>query len=149
MHILHNLQFGPYVWKTYKEVYTEVLHIGSVLRASGANPGSRVGIYGANCPQRIVAMQACGGHSIICVPLYDTLGPGAVDYIVQHAEIEIVFVQDKKLKELLNSDCVSSGRLKLIVCFTSPTKEQENKISKLGMKCYSWDEFLHKGKEDP
>lgn len=33
-----NLQFGPYVWKTYGEVYTEVLHIGSALRASGANP---------------------------------------------------------------------------------------------------------------
>ncbi|KAL5700788.1 long-chain-fatty-acid--CoA ligase [Ranunculus cassubicifolius] len=142
-------KFGPYVWKTYKEVYTEVLQIGSALRASGANPGSRVGIYGANCSQWIVAMQACGGHSIICVPLYDTLGPRAVDYIVQHAEIEIVFVQDKKLKELLNSDCVSSGRLKVIVCFTSPTKEQENKISQLGMKCYSWDEFLQQGKEDP
>lgn len=28
------------MWKTYKEVYDEVLHIGSALRASGAEPVS-------------------------------------------------------------------------------------------------------------
>ncbi|KAJ0054713.1 hypothetical protein Pint_00825 [Pistacia integerrima] len=65
---------GPYVWKTYKEVYDEVLQIGSALRASGAEPGCRVGIYGANCPQWVEAMEACNAHSLVCVPLYDTLG---------------------------------------------------------------------------
>lgn len=29
---------GPYIWKTYKEVYDEVLHVGSALRASGVEP---------------------------------------------------------------------------------------------------------------
>ncbi|KAL0861816.1 hypothetical protein Bca101_040934 [Brassica carinata] len=48
---------GPYIWKTYKEVYEEVLQIGSALRADGAEPGCRVGIYGANCPQWIIAME--------------------------------------------------------------------------------------------
>lgn len=48
---------GPYIWKTYKEVYDEVLHVGSALRASGVEPGCRVGIYGANCPQWIMAME--------------------------------------------------------------------------------------------
>ena len=38
--MLFCLQFGPYLWKTYKEVYEEVLHIGSALRASGAEPVS-------------------------------------------------------------------------------------------------------------
>lgn len=37
---LAGLQFGPYVWKTYKEVYEEVLQIVSALRASGAEPVS-------------------------------------------------------------------------------------------------------------
>jgi hypothetical protein len=38
--ISFGLQLGPYVWKTYKEVYDEVVHIGSALRASGAEPVS-------------------------------------------------------------------------------------------------------------
>ncbi|KAK9161773.1 hypothetical protein Syun_008114 [Stephania yunnanensis] len=89
---------GPYLWKTYKEVYEEVLHIGSALRKCGAEPGARVGIYGINCPQWVIAMEACCAHSLICVPLYDTLGPGAVSFIVDHAEIDFAFVQDKKVK---------------------------------------------------
>lgn len=140
---------GPYVWKTYKEVYGDVLNIGSALRAIGAEPGSRIGIYGANCPQWIIAMEACNAHSLICVPLYDTLGHGAVNFIINHAEIDIVFVQDKKAKELLKSESTIPERLKVVICFTS--LKEEEKISAAGneMKPYSWDEFLRLGKENP
>lgn len=40
--LMFGLKFGPYIWKTYKEVYEEVMHIGSALRASGAEPVSIV-----------------------------------------------------------------------------------------------------------
>lgn len=61
--------------------------------------GSPVRIYGENCPLWIVVMQACNGYSLICVPLYDTVGAGDVNYIIDHAEIDVVFIQDKKIKE--------------------------------------------------
>uniref|UniRef100_A0A0E0PH47 AMP-dependent synthetase/ligase domain-containing protein n=1 Tax=Oryza rufipogon TaxID=4529 RepID=A0A0E0PH47_ORYRU len=48
---------GPYIWKSYREVYEEVLQVGSALQQLGVKPGSRIGIYGSNCPQWIVAMQ--------------------------------------------------------------------------------------------
>lgn len=32
------IQWGPYVWKTYQDVYNEVLQIGAALRASGIEP---------------------------------------------------------------------------------------------------------------
>ncbi|KAF3436566.1 hypothetical protein FNV43_RR23658 [Rhamnella rubrinervis] len=140
---------GPYLWKTYKEVYEEVVHFGSALRASGAEPGSRIGIYGSNCPQWIVAMEACNAHSMICVPLYDTLGPGAVNFIIDHAEIDFVIVQDKKVKELLNPNCESARRLKIIVSFTSLTEEENTKATQIGIKPYSWNEFLQMGKQNP
>ncbi|PPD89559.1 hypothetical protein GOBAR_DD13509 [Gossypium barbadense] len=140
---------GPYIWKTYKEVYDEVLHVGSALRASGVEPGCRVGIYGANCPQWIMAMEACGAHSLVCVPLYDTLGSGAVNFIIDHAEVDFVFVQDIKVKELLNPNCKSTQQLKAIVCFTSLAEEDNAKASQMGIKTYSWTEFLHMGKENP
>jgi hypothetical protein len=40
----------------------------------GVKPTARCGIYGSNCPEWFMAMEACNGHSIACVPLYDTLG---------------------------------------------------------------------------
>ncbi|KAM1012103.1 hypothetical protein EV2_048455 [Malus domestica] len=140
---------GPYTWKTYKEVYDEVLDVGSALRLSGVEPGSRVGIYGANCPQWIMAMEACNAHSLICVPLYDTLGPGAVNFIIDHAELDVVFVQDKKVKELLKLDSTSSKRIKVMVCFSSMTDEEKNKSVQIGIKPYSWNEFTEMGKQNP
>ncbi|KAJ9171696.1 hypothetical protein P3X46_015023 [Hevea brasiliensis] len=142
-------KLGPYVWKTYKEVYEEVLPIGSALRASGAEPGCRVGIYGSNCPQWIVAMEACNAHSLVCVPLYDTLGAGAVNFIIDHAEVDFVFIQEKKVKQLLHPDSRSASRLKAIVCFTSFTEEEKDKAAQIQIKPYSWEEFLHLGKENP
>ncbi|KAB5569541.1 hypothetical protein DKX38_003334 [Salix brachista] len=181
---------GPYVWKTYQEVYDEVLKISSALRASGAEAGCRVGIYGSNCPQWIVAMEACSARSLVCVPLYDTIdgklqithssfkscippslfkqwlmafrtsfldylvelltatvelefvfldaGPRAVNYIIDHAEIDFVFVQDKKVKELLNPDCTSAQRLKGKYQRT----EEKDRAAQMGIKSYSWEEYL-------
>ncbi|CAN6336214.1 unnamed protein product [Urochloa humidicola] len=140
---------GPYLWKSYKEVYNEVLQVGSALQELGVQPGSRIGIYGTNCPQWIVAMQACNGYSLICVPLYDTLGAGAVDYIIDHAEIDVVFIQDKKIKEILSPNCKSAKRLKALVAFTSATREQIKEADQIGMKMYTWNDFLKVGKVNP
>lgn len=142
-------KFGPYVWKTYKQVYDEVLKVGSALRTCGAEPGCKVGVYGSNCPQWIAAMEACSAQSFICVPLYDTLGPSAVDFIIEHAEIEFVFVQDKKVKGLLNPDSVSAKRLKAIVCFTLLNDEEKDQSASMGIKPYTWDQFISLGKENP
>lgn len=144
-----NGKWGPYVWKTYEQVFQEVLAVGSALRACGAQPGARIGIYGANCPEWIVAMEACNAHSLVCVPLYDTLGPGAVNFMVEHAEIDYVFIQHNKLEELLNPACSSARRLRSIVCFTSFTEEEKQKAGDIGIEAYSWDQFLHMGKENP
>lgn len=35
-------QAGRYLWKTYKEIYEEVLHVGSALRQLGAEPVNSV-----------------------------------------------------------------------------------------------------------
>ncbi|KAF2309717.1 hypothetical protein GH714_004770 [Hevea brasiliensis] len=123
--------------------FEEVLQIGSALRASGAEPGCRVGIYGSNCPQWIVAMELGLRAS------YDTLGAGAVNFIIDHAEVDFVFIQEKKVKQLLHPDSRSASRLKAIVCFTSFTEEEKDKAAQIQIKPYSWEEFLHLGKENP
>lgn len=42
-------------------------------------------------------------------------GPGAVDYIIEHAEINFVFVQDKKVKQVRAQQLIFSAFL-----FNSP-----------------------------
>ncbi|KAJ6955832.1 hypothetical protein NC652_007055 [Populus alba x Populus x berolinensis] len=76
-------------------------------------------------------------------------GPRAVNFIIDHAEIDFVFVQDKKVKELLNPECASAQRLKAIVCFTSLTEEEKDRAAQMGIQSYSWEEYLCMGKENP
>lgn len=63
---------GPFVFKSYAEVAKDVASAASGLRALGVEPQQRVGVFGANSPEWMTAMQvggrvraracAAGGH---------------------------------------------------------------------------------------
>ncbi|KAF9600386.1 hypothetical protein IFM89_008621 [Coptis chinensis] len=137
---------GKYVWLTYKEVYDIVIKVGLSIRSCGLEKGGRCGIYGVNCPEWIMSMEACNAHGIHCVPLYDTLGAGAVEFIIRHAEISIVFVEESKIPELLKTLPNTTEYLKTLVSFGNVKPEQRVEVEKSGVEIYSWDEFLQLGK---
>lgn len=76
---------SEYSWITYKETEEMVAAVGSALADVGLEPHGRVGVYGANCPEWMIAMQACNRMNLYCVPLYDTLGENAIEFIVKHS----------------------------------------------------------------
>ncbi|XP_073109538.1 LOW QUALITY PROTEIN: long chain acyl-CoA synthetase 4 [Elaeis guineensis] len=132
---------GEYVWLTYEEVYDIVLKLGVSIHSCGVEQGGRCGIYGANCPEWIISMEACNAYGVYCVPLYDTLGAGAIEFIICHAEIQIAFVEEKKIVEALKT----FPNLTTIVSFGKVIPEQREEVEKFGLAIYSWDEFLHLG----
>lgn len=139
---------GGYSWLTYQQAYDSTLHIGSAIRRRGVNPGDKCGIYGANCPEWIITMEACNSQAITYVPLYDTLGANAVEFIINHAEISIAFVQESKLPAILTclSKCVN--HLKTIVSFGNISDKQKEAAEELGVACFSWEEFALLGNLD-
>ncbi|XP_071730679.1 long chain acyl-CoA synthetase 4-like [Rutidosis leptorrhynchoides] len=139
---LVNGKHGPYVWLTYKQVYEKVIKVGNAIRACGVEPGGRCGIYGANCAQWVMSMEACNAHGLYCVPLYDTLGAGAIEFIICHAEVTIAFVEEKKIPELLKTFPKAGEFLKTIVSFGKVTPEQREQAENFGLKIHSWDDFL-------
>ncbi|OAY82753.1 Long chain acyl-CoA synthetase 4, partial [Ananas comosus] len=142
-----NGEAGKYVWLTYKEVYETVVKVGASIRSCGVQKGGRCGIYGANCPEWVISMEACNAHGIYCVPLYDTLGAGAVEFILCHAEVQIAFVEEKKIGEVLKTFPNSTKFLKTIVSFGNVNPEQKEEVGKHGLAIYSWDEFLLLGSD--
>ncbi|KAK4490796.1 hypothetical protein RD792_001509 [Penstemon davidsonii] len=140
-----NGKAGKYVWMTYKEVYDIVLKVGNSIRCSGIDVGAKCGIYGANSPEWIISMEACNAHGLYCVPLYDTLGAGAVEFIICHAEVTLAFVEEKKIDELLKTFPGAAKYLKTIVSFGTVTSQQKEEVEKFGVAIYSWDEFLSLG----
>ncbi|KAK6136792.1 hypothetical protein DH2020_029462 [Rehmannia glutinosa] len=154
---------GAYSWLTYQQVYDATLKIGSAIRRRGVNPvcatsllsGDKCGIYGANCPEWIMAMecvfidlQACNSQAVTYVPLYDTLGANAVEFIINHAEVSIAFVQETKLQPILTCLSKCASNLKTIVSFGKISDKQKEAAEELGVACFSWDDFTQLGDSD-
>lgn len=139
---------GPYTWVTYEEAYDTTLRIGSAIRGRGVNPGDHCGIYGVNCPEWIMTMEACNSHAISYVPLYDSLGANAVEFIINHAQVSIAFVQENKLPAILTCLPRCTALLKTIVSFGKISSPQKKEAEELGVACFSWEEFALLGHLD-
>ncbi|KAM7251098.1 hypothetical protein ACFE04_022981 [Oxalis oulophora] len=138
---------GPYAWQSYQEVYDAAMRLGSALRTRGVTPGGRCGIYGSNCPEWMTAMAACIAQAITYVPLYDSLGANAVEFIINHAEVSAAFVQENKIPAVLS--CLPRcSNLKTIISFTNISSTQKQQAEDLGVSCFSWEEFMKLGRQD-
>uniref|UniRef100_A0A803KP66 Uncharacterized protein n=1 Tax=Chenopodium quinoa TaxID=63459 RepID=A0A803KP66_CHEQI len=93
---------GEYKWMTYGEVSNARSAVGSALQNYGLSKGMSVGLYFINRPEWVVVDHACSAYSYISVPLYDTLGPDAVKYIVNHADVQAIFCVPETLNSLLS-----------------------------------------------
>ncbi|XP_057837446.2 probable CoA ligase CCL6 isoform X2 [Cryptomeria japonica] len=144
---IENGKAGKYVWLTYQEAYDLSIQIGSAIRSCDVGSGGRSGIYGVNCPEWIISMQACNSHGIYCIPLYDTLGPEAIEFIICHAEVSIAFVQESKIPAILECLPKCTKYLKTFVSFANISDGQREVAERAGVNAYSWAEFLSLGKK--
>lgn len=136
---------GKYLWITYKEAYDVVIKLAASIRSCGVEKGGRCGIFGINSSEWVMSMEACNALGAYCVPLYDTLGAGAIEFVICHAEVQIVFVEEKKIGEVLKTFPNSTKFLKTIVSFGKVSAEQREEVEKFGLAIYSWNDFLQLG----
>ncbi|XP_022973650.1 long chain acyl-CoA synthetase 6, peroxisomal-like [Cucurbita maxima] len=94
---------GEYKWMTYGEAGTARTALGSGLVNHGMPARHTcIGLYFINRPEWLVVDHACSAYSYISVPLYDTLGPDAVQFIVNHAHVQVIFCVPQTLNSLLS-----------------------------------------------
>ncbi|XP_073346379.1 long-chain-fatty-acid--CoA ligase 5 [Pagrus major] len=93
----------PYQWLRYKQVSDRAEHLGSGLLHKGLkpNPDTFIGIFAQNRPEWIIGELACYTYSMVAVPLYDTLGPEALVFIIDQAEISTVLCDNQNKAETL------------------------------------------------
>ncbi|XP_020582943.1 long chain acyl-CoA synthetase 2 [Phalaenopsis equestris] len=138
-----NEKASAYIWQSYEQAYEKAIKIGTAMRrCGGLCPGDRCGIYGSNCPEWLIVMEACYSQGICYVPLYDTLGADAIEFILNHAEVSFVFIQENKIPFILKSLPGCSAFLRTIVSFGIVTGEQKKEAEKVGVNCFSWNEFI-------
>ncbi|ESN97284.1 hypothetical protein HELRODRAFT_114357 [Helobdella robusta] len=89
----HRCRFTKqYVWQTYEEIFELCQDFGSALIYKGLKPedSTVIGIYSHNCVEWNITSETCSMFSMALVPLYDTLGPEACQYIINQTEMTTV-----------------------------------------------------------
>ncbi|XP_040832379.1 long-chain-fatty-acid--CoA ligase 6 isoform X1 [Ochotona curzoniae] len=125
----------PYQWLSYQEVADRAEFLGSGLLQHNckASTDQFIGVFAQNRPEWIIAELACYTYSMVVVPLYDTLGPGVIRYIINTADISTVIV-DKAWKAGLLLEHVEKKEtpgLKLIILM----EPFEEALQERGKKC--------------
>lgn len=106
-----------YVWDTYAEVEEVAINIGRALVKLGIPTKANVGIFSVNRSEWLMVSLGLYTQAMRAVPLYATLGPDAVEYIIGHAETPVVFVSAENLKSIKKVAAKVANVLKHVVVF--------------------------------
>ncbi|NXT63764.1 ACSL5 ligase, partial [Chaetops frenatus] len=142
----------PYQWLTYKQVSDRTKYLGSGLLLKGCQPSSNqfIGIFAQNRPEWIISEYACYTYSMVAVPLYDTLGPEAIVYIVNKADINVVICDTPAKAEVLLKNCEDKKTpcLKIIVLMDLFDQELKDRGAKAGVEILSLQEVEELGRNN-
>jgi len=148
---------GPFKFISYQETYERSVNLAKGLAAIGASGGDRIGFYSSNCVEWRIAELACYLHNLIVVSLYDSLGPGAVKYIVSHSETNIVFCSASVIGKLIEAiEPLESNPIKHIVLLFNSNSAHNSfdesllqKLAAMKIQTHKFDELIELGKANP
>lgn len=70
-------------------------------------------------------LQACNRQNLCCVPLYDSLGENAVEFIINHSDSGVVFVSTEKLSLLVKAIDKVVAVMKVVVVWGEGNPQAE------------------------
>ncbi|NXG57836.1 ACSL5 ligase, partial [Hemiprocne comata] len=142
----------PYQWLTYQQVLDRAQYLGSGLLQKGCKPSPDqfIGIFAQNRPEWIISEYACYTYSMVAVPLYDTLGPEAIVYIVNKADISIVICDKPEKAQILLENCEQGKTtcLKTIILMDLFDKELNDRGAKVGVEILALQEVEELGRNN-
>ncbi|GJJ70330.1 long-chain acyl-CoA synthetase [Entomortierella parvispora] len=102
--------YGRYTWETYAQIRQRInefgsglMHINEVVLGSDQLDRWSLGIWSLGRPEWFVSEMSCNYYNNISVPLYDSLGPDAVEYVINHAEVRMVSCSANHIATLLQN----------------------------------------------
>ena len=116
---------------TWQEMSNEIARWQAAFQKDGLSAGDKVAIMVKNSREWVVFDQAALGLGLVTVPLYVDDRPENVAYIINHAEVKLLFVQDKpQWKRLLTAN-VDLGGLQRIISIKRISEDDEPDDPKL------------------
>lgn len=123
---------GNYQFATYKEIAERVRLTAGGLLSLGIERGDRVAILSESRPEWAIADLACHMIGAIVVPLFSTLPPPQVQYILEDSGAKVVFVSDAKQKQKLDAIATEIANVSHVVTTqedaATPIPQSEAKV---------------------
>lgn len=119
-----NPQDGYNTW-TYDGLWKDIRNVASHLSALGIGAGDKVGLLANSrawwpiCDYAIMSLSAC------TVPIYPSLPSNQIEFVIQHAEMKGLIVQDDiQLQKLLDIASEALPHLEFVVVLSSTLPER-------------------------
>ncbi|MFZ1700041.1 MAG: long-chain fatty acid--CoA ligase [Pyrinomonadaceae bacterium] len=106
-------------WKSIasRAVVERAENIAAGLYSLGLRKGDRAAILAANSPEWTLADAGCQFAGIVDVPIYTTLAPESVKYIIDDSASRVFFVQNVETYERVREAIADCGSLERFVLF--------------------------------
>ncbi|CAF0999009.1 unnamed protein product [Rotaria sordida] len=146
---------SEYLWLTYKEIERAATDIGSALIRLGENHGQNtfIGIYAVNSVEWLITALACHFHSMIYVPLYDTLGQSAIIHIINQTGLRTIFIDKAENVLALLKLTRRVPTLERIILTKRLSEDQKYKVmkkaSRKGIQIFTYKQLLELGRLRP
>ncbi|MHB8054287.1 MAG: AMP-dependent synthetase/ligase [Candidatus Aminicenantales bacterium] len=108
---------GRYVPISSREFYDRIRHISMGLRGLGFAPGDKLIILSENRPEWVMTDFAALGAGGVTVPIYPTLMPEQVRYIIDDSEAKIVVCSSPEMRAKVEAVRPSLSRVAHFVSF--------------------------------
>ncbi|KAG0293702.1 Long chain acyl-CoA synthetase 7 peroxisomal [Linnemannia gamsii] len=137
-----------YEWQTYDKVKERVTAFGAGLFHLGLVATGKLGIFAINRPEWTMSELAGYEYNYITVPLYDTLGVTAIEFIVNQTEMEIIIASVDKASIVLHMKA-SLPTVKTVIVMGDVTDALASEAKQLDVNIISWTDVEKNGRDRP
>ncbi len=125
---------------SHRDVIESVMRVALALRSLGLERGDRAALLSENRPEWALADYGCLASGVVDVPIYSTLTPSQIAFILDNSGARIVFLSDREQLEKVREIREGLGALEHAVVFDPPETLPEWAMS--------WEDFLSAGEGD-
>jgi fatty-acyl-CoA synthase len=130
--------------QTYADTLARATRLASRLQQFGINQGDRIGTMGWNTHRHLESWYAISGQGAICHTINPRLFADQIDFIVNHAEDRLIFV-DLTFVDLLADLLPKLPTVEAVVIMTDKAHMPDTSAWDVDVHCY--EEFLADGGE--
>jgi len=146
---------GVFEFESYNVCLEKATWVGSGIINMGLAPGLKefkdfdlklFGIFSKNSVEYVLLDMAASLFGFTSVPIYDTLGQQAVNYILDQTNVSTIFSSQANVDVLLKLDKFSG--LKNVVCLDGFREDQKEKLKAHGLMTIEFSEVMENGKNN-